>query len=262
MDKLYPFKLSRKVKDSGQSLMKTLASVFLVFLLLLFTSSCSTLQESSKYQFSEGFYRVKLHDDARAKTMYVDPQEEDSVVLYPVLSSAKGLTLDSLNRVVLNTSTERDEPLAEHYTFASPSFDLDILTIPLKYRPDTEGLPRQLTTSFQAAIYTGFRTDYYRMGYTSTPLGNQKRHFNHFGFSMGVFAGFGSAFINEGFTNGTIAYEYDAFILNGGVAGIMGVNNFTLGLCVGIDHLMDQNREEWVYQHKPWVGLAFGLNLN
>ena len=28
------------------------------------------------------------------------------------------------------------------------------------------------------------------------------------------------------------------------------------------DHLFDKNKKDWIYQHKPWVGLAFGLNLN
>lgn len=252
------------IKKFGAAICRKVTTLITVtsFLLNLLFTSCAGLQESPKYQFSEGYYRVKLKDEGPHRRMYVDPQEEDSVVLYPIISSDQGTVLDTLNKIILNTSSERDEPLAEHYTFAEPSFDLDLLTIPLKYRPDTEGFPRQLTTSFQAAVYTGLRTDYYRMGYTKTPLGKQKRHFNHFGFSMGAFAGVGSAFINEGYTNGTIAYEYDAFVINGGVAGIVGVNNFTLGLAIGIDHLMDQNREEWIYQHKPWVGLAFGLNLN
>lgn len=234
-----------------------------VFILLssLLTSGCSTLQESSKYQFSEGFYRVGLND-ASTKRMYVDFQEEDSLTIYPLRPSAQGPVPDTLRGVRIDIAPEREEPLDIHYTFSQPSFDVDVLTIPLKYRPGTAGFPKQLNTSVQAAIYLGLRNDYYRMGYTKTPLGNYKRHFNHFGFSMGVFAGVGSAFINEGFTNGTIAYEYDAFVVNGGVAGIVGVNNFTLGLAIGIDHLMDQNREEWIYQHQPWVGLAFGLNLN
>ncbi|MFD2998970.1 hypothetical protein ACFS7Z_01245 [Pontibacter toksunensis] len=259
MDKLYSKSDFRK---GSAAIWRRVISLATVLFLILLLNSCAGLEESPKYQFSEGYYKVKLKEKGAARRMYVEPHEEDSVVLYPLIISAQGTSLDTLNKIVLNTSSERDEPLAEHYTFAEPSFDLDLLTIPLKYRPDTEGFPRQLNTSFQAAVYAGLRTDYYRMGYTTTPLGNHKRHFNHFGFSMGIFSGLGSAFINEGFTNGTIAYEYDAFVLIGGVAGIVGVNNFTLGLCIGIDHLMDQNRQEWIYQHKPWVGLAFGLNLN
>jgi hypothetical protein len=47
-----------------------------------------------------------------------------------------------------------------------------------------------------------------------------------------------------------------------GIAGIIGINNFTLGLAVGFDNLLDKNKKVWVYQGKPWLGLAFGLNSN
>lgn len=234
----------------------------LILLCSLLATGCSTLQESSKYQFSEGFYRVRLND-ASAKHMYVDFQEdEDFLTIYPLQPSAQGAVLDTLRGVKLDIASEREEPLTVHYTFSQPSFDVDVLTIPLKYRPGTAGFPKQLNTSVQAAVYLGLRNDYYRMGYTKTPLGNYKRHFNHFGFSIGLFSGLGSSFINESVTQGLVEYEYDGVVLVNGVAGIVGINNFTLGLAVGIDHLLDQNREEWIYQHKPWVGLAFGLNLN
>ncbi|WP_147294213.1 hypothetical protein [Pontibacter diazotrophicus] len=195
--------------------------------------------------------------------MYVDFQEEeDSLIIYPLRPSAQGPVPDTLRGVKIDITSEREEPLAVHYTFSQPSFDVDVLTIPLKYRSGTAGFPKQLNTSVQAAIYLGLRNDYYRMGYTETPLGNYKRHFNHFGFSMGLFTGLGSAFMNESVTQGLVEYEYDGVVLVNGVAGIVGINNFTLGLAIGIDHLLDQNRELWIYQRKPWVGLAFGLNLN
>ncbi|GAB3527074.1 hypothetical protein GCM10027443_03070 [Pontibacter brevis] len=194
--------------------------------------------------------------------MYVDPLQEDSLMLYPVRPSAQGPVLDSLNKVVLNTAFETDEPLTEHYSFATPSFDIDLLSIPFKYRPGTSGFPKQLNTSIQAALYLGLRNDYFRMGYNRTPIGNYKRHFNHFGFSIGLFSGLGSTVMNESVTLGQVAYEYEGVVLVNGIAGIVGINNFTLGLAVGVDHLLDENRQEWIYQRKPWVGLAFGLNLN
>ncbi|MDX5480835.1 MAG: hypothetical protein LPK07_04055, partial [Hymenobacteraceae bacterium] len=63
-------------------------------------------------------------------------------------------------------------------------------------------------------------------------------------------------------TQGAIGYEYEGMVWLNGIAGIVGVNNITLGLAVGLDHLFDRNRHDWIYQHKPWIGLAFGLNLN
>jgi hypothetical protein len=63
-------------------------------------------------------------------------------------------------------------------------------------------------------------------------------------------------------TQDQIAYEYDGVIWTKGIAAVMAVNNFTVGLAVGADWLLDRNRRFWIYQNRPWVGLAFGLNLN
>jgi hypothetical protein len=42
----------------------------------------------------------------------------------------------------------------------------------------------------------------------------------------------------------------------------MGVNNASLGLLIGWDHLLDNNKEYWIYQGKPWFGIALGISLN
>ena len=85
---------------------------------------------------------------------------------------------------------------------------------------------------------------------------------NHFGFSFGVFTGFGNTFMSPTNTNNILQQEYDGIVWSKGVAGILAVNNFTLGLAFGFDNLLDKNHSNWNYKNKPWVGLAFGLNLN
>lgn len=47
-----------------------------------------------------------------------------------------------------------------------------------------------------------------------------------------------------------------------GIAGIVAINGFTVGLTFGFDKLLDKNRTVWIYEEKPWFGLAVGLNLN
>ncbi len=59
-----------------------------------------------------------------------------------------------------------------------------------------------------------------------------------------------------------ISQEYDGLIWSKGLAAIVGLNNVTAGVVLGWDHLLDRNRSLWIYQGKPWIGLAFGLNLN
>ena len=68
--------------------------------------------------------------------------------------------------------------------------------------------------------------------------------------------------MNPSVTNNQITTEYDGLVSSKGLAGIIGINNFTIGLALGYDNLLDANKKKWIYQGKPWIGLAFGLNLN
>lgn len=68
--------------------------------------------------------------------------------------------------------------------------------------------------------------------------------------------------INDFLTRIPLGVEYEGVIINAGVATIYDARIFNIGLAVGLDHLMDANRQHWIYQHKPWFGVLFGLNLN
>lgn len=229
---------------------------------LLLSAGCTSLQESSKYQFAEGVYRAKVSGAPSAK-VYVDKAEE-TLLLYPARDYRRGqpVLLDTATKIALAIPEELDSDPGHAYIFSKPSFDLDVLTIPFKYRPGTAGIPNQLNTTFQGALFVGARRDVFRYQYKATPVGNYRRFFNHFGYSLGLFSGIGATTVNEVVTGGTVGYEYEGVVLLNGVAGIIGINNFTVGLALGFDHLLDKNRQDWVYQRKPWLGLAFGLNLN
>lgn len=123
-------------------------------------------------------------------------------------------------------------------------------------------MPRQFNTNLNGAVYLGYRTDIYGIDYRRSPLGTYEQRLNHFGFSGGLFTGLGGTALNPWVSFPAIDQEYDGFIWSKGVAGIVGFNNITAGLALGWDHLLDPNRKVWIYQSKPWLGLAFGLNLN
>jgi hypothetical protein len=228
---------------------------------LCFTS-CTSLQESSKYHFSEGIYKAKISKESAAR-VYVD-MEDENLMLYPAQDYKRGqaVQLDTTTKIALAIPEELDIAPAHSYTFSKPSFDLDVLTIPFKYRPGTAGIPNQLNTTFQGALFVGARRDVFRINYKATPMGNHRRFVNHFGYSLGLFSGIGATTVNEAVTAGRVGYEYEGVVLLNGLAGIVGINNFTFGLALGFDHLLDKYRHDWVYQRKPWLGLAFGLNLN
>jgi hypothetical protein len=187
--------------------------------------------------------------------------EENDIKAYPVVYSQKKALVDTSQSLVLSFPEAKEgRPLSQN--FVQSSFDIDVLTIPFKYRPPASNLPGQLTSNFTGSLYLGYRSDIYKITYQNTPLWVRKRKITHVGYSFGLFSGIGSAAINPSVTNQQIAYEYDGVVFNKGLAGIIGVNNFTFGLGIGLDHLLDQNQGVWIYQGRPWLGLTIGLNIN
>ena len=102
----------------------------------------------------------------------------------------------------------------------------------------------------------------YRLRYNKTPLNKYQRQTQHYGYSIGLVTGLGGATVNPSVTNNQLTSEYDGVVWSKGIAGIIAINNFTIGLAVGLDDLLDYNKNYWIYQRQPWIGLAFGLNLN
>lgn len=68
--------------------------------------------------------------------------------------------------------------------------------------------------------------------------------------------------MNPFVTNDYIQSEYDGFIITKGIAGLIGVGEFTFGGAINFDQLMDKNRKAWIYQGKPWLGITVGFNIN
>ncbi len=183
-----------------------------------------------------------------AGKMSVDVLQDDSLlVLTPASGNQQPLrvNLAAVNQLKLKRVT----------------FDLDVLTVPFKIRPSTAGFPEQLNANFDAAMYFGRRVD--RFTIETTRRGRtSKTRLRGTGYGYGGFLGVGSEAVNPYVTRNRIDYEYDGFVLNGGVAGIYDAKRFNLGLALGADFLVDRNRHDWIYQGKPWIGVLFGINLN
>ncbi|WP_224995791.1 hypothetical protein [Cesiribacter sp. SM1] len=223
-------------------------------------AGCKSFSENAKYELNNGYYKAREEegDDHR---VYVYTNE-DTLVAYRLVQQEGNRLIDTTGRAALVFPATNRGAIPTTYTLHEYSFDLDVLAIPMKYRPETAGVPRQLNTQFNGAIYAGYRTDRYRISYEPTPLGIADREINHYGYSVGYFTGIGVEPINPWVTHDLYAGEYDGIAWMNGVAVMIGINSFTFGLGVGIDQLLDANRNIWIYQGKPWLGLTLGLNLN
>jgi hypothetical protein len=232
------------------------ALAFLLALVVL--SSCSAIQKSSKTEFTDGFYTQK--GAAAKRVVFVDVDAE--ILRIHTTTLYQGQRIVDTAAVYQSYETEGRNTAAFTTAFTNKTFDVDFLTIPLKYRLARSGVPAQLNTNLNGAVFLGFRTDKYKVSYPASPLGKSDRNITHYGFSVGAFTGFGNTAMNATTTNNYLSTEYDGIVWTKGLAGIFALNNFTVGLALGFDNLLDRNRPSWIYENAPWFGLAFGLNLN
>ena len=203
--------------------------------------SCSSLTKGPKYEFSDRYYNLKQNGSSYQKVFV--HLEDDSVKIFS--SDTVSITL----------------PPGSKTRFNRGSFDLDAMTEPFKYRPSSQGFPRQLNSSFNGNIYMGYRKDYFKLRYIKSPEGTN-RILTHLAITAGGFVGVGSEPITPWTTNYQTTDEYSGFVISRGFAAMIGVNNLTVGIGVGWDRLTDRDKHIWIYQNKPWYGLVIGLNVN
>ncbi|MBS1549544.1 MAG: hypothetical protein JSS94_06750 [Bacteroidetes bacterium] len=231
---------------------------FLSTIIVFSFSSCSVLESTAKQELSDGFYIKK--SQSQKSIVYVDVVDEQ-IHIHSTNKQGNKIKIDSIQSCEVYFSELKSKEKID-FTLSQNSFDVDFITIPLKFRLGQKEVPAQLNANLNGALYLGYRTDRYTINYQQNPLKMAFRKTNHFGYSMGFFTGFGNTLMSPTNTNNQLQQEYDGIVWSKGIAGIVGINNFTVGISFGFDHLLDQNKNIWIYEGKPWLGLAFGLNLN
>jgi hypothetical protein len=222
-------------------------------------SSCTVLRETSKYNFNDGIYHNALIGGSEVYVLRVD---EDTIAVFPV-QEYKDSTYVAVRKRVNYTSVQKKfgDNKATH-TFYRQSFDADVITMPLKYRPATGSMPNQLVSSFNGAFFIGYRVDEYTLHYRRTPLNVYKQQIRHTGYNVGLYAGLGNTLINPWVLTDTAVYpEYEGAVFITGIAANIALNKLTFGVAVGTDLLLDKHHKYWYYQGKPNISLSLGLDL-
>jgi hypothetical protein len=231
------------------------------FAVAISLSSCQILGKSSaKYSFADGIYKTKRFG---GKEVYVLKVDEDTISVFQVQEFKDSTAILTHQRVNYTSRQRKFKDNKMQHTFYKPSFDVDAMTIAMKYRPGIKGVPNQLTTNFNGAVFAGYRTDAYRLNYKRTPLNMYKQSVKHMGFSMGLYAGLGSSII-DGTTlnNPASTVQYEGVLLITGIAVTTAMQNITFGLSLGTDHLLDKYSGQWIYEGQPYIGFTLGLNIN
>lgn len=238
-------------------------SVFFIAIVVwsMSMSGCILLQQDSKYGFTDGVYKTSRFSHHK---VYVVKVDDDTIAVMPILQHGDSSVILTTRRVDY-TSTHlgklRDNAMV--HSFYKPSFDLDLMTMPIKYRWATEYFPNQLTTNFNGAVYGGYRIDAYTVKYKRTPLNLYKQSIQHRGYSAGLYAGIGNTLANPStIRNPNLDIEYEGVLFITGIAANFAVESLKFGISLGTDYLLDKYHEDWIYQGKPCIGFTFGLNIN
>lgn len=203
-------------------------------------TSCGVIKITTKHNLADGPYRFR-HEGEKYRKVKIHVGD-DTVAVFS--RDDAPVAVEPKTRYLLGNS-----------------FDIDVLVAPFKYRPVVQGTPRKLSSSFNGAVFMGYRWDRFKIEPYKNVFGSRRRT-HHSGFTLGAFGGIGSAQINPWTTNYRTNDEYDGFVVTHGAAALLAFRHITAGVAVGFDRLTDRDKDIWIYQGKPWYGLVVGLNLN
>jgi hypothetical protein len=216
--------------------------------------SCSTIEKASRHGFESGYYKHSLKSKKTEK-VYLKITDKDVAVYGLEESKPRKLTMTL-------PMGEADSLYVIPSRFSKTSLDIDITSVLLKYRPATDNLQPQLNTDLNVALYAGWRHDYYWIVGRKDPLGINQYKIIKRGFDFGVIAGPGTTFIGSSTTNNGTSKEYNAMIIEYGIAAFLETNFASFGLAIGYDYLANSDRSIWIYDNKPWIGFVIGIALN
>ena len=210
-------------------------------IILFSVSACSNVKVLSKYELSDGKYWFHQRGE---KYHRVDLEIiEDSINIYQGQEKVK------------------PDLLKDQYLFQT-NLDLDILYALFKYRPAESSLPRQITNSFNANLFLGYRLDRFHLKIKRTHSGKPLYKMLHRSVALGAFTGIGASTVAPWTTRYQTTDEYNGLVISRGAMLLGGINSVTVGLAVGFDRLTDRDKHIWIYQDQPWYGLTLGLTLN
>jgi hypothetical protein len=229
----------------------------IAILLLPAMHGCVSVEKIAFHDLRDGYYTMRIPEREPEKVYLKVIQ--DSVNVYPAMSGAAGRSVDTsaFRPMMINEIHSGNEFYRS--SFRKSSADIDLSTVLLKYRPAKGAVPAQLNANLNAALYVGFRRDFYTMVTTRSPLHEESTSCRHLGFDCGIFAGFGITQINPTVTSGATELEYDGIVFQKGIGAFITVEHMSVGVVLGFDNLMDSNKDSWLYNQQPYLGLCIGI---
>jgi len=235
--------------------MKFSVLIWIVLAVLLF-AGCAPIGSIAKHELNSGYYKFNSAKIATSK-VYADVYE-DSIIIFQKKEPVSGKPDPSSGLGSKISSIGPDNDLYGS-RFIKKSIEVDLSTILAKLRPATSGVPAQMNANLNALIYLGARNDIYRIKTYSSVLNKHNSTIKHFGYDAGLFAGIGIVPVNPTVTNDNTSLEYDGIVFQKGIGVFITIDNVSVGLTLGFDNLIGGSSIKWIYNNKPYIGLAIGI---
>ncbi len=231
--------------------------LFYYTIYLILISGCTPFDKIYSHEFSSGYFELKT-PDAKPEYVYLS-LKEDSLLVFKANRNMRTGIPDKSNSQGININSVSPGSYLYNSTFVKTSADIDLSTVLLKFRPVAGDVPSQLSSNINGIFYTGLRKDYFKLKSSLSELNELSSFVRHTGFDLGFFAGIGITPLNPTVTMNRITQEYDGMIFQKGFSIFVTYEDMSIGIALGFDTLLDHNKNIWVFNNKPWIGLAFGI---
>ncbi|HUV00178.1 MAG TPA: hypothetical protein VMW32_04365 [Bacteroidales bacterium] len=230
--------------------------LILLALLVLFLPGCAPIGSIARHELDSGYYKLESEKDVDSK-VYAEVYE-DSIVVFR-MKEASSKNPDPYSRQATKISNIGSENYLFGSRFVKNSVEVDLSTILTKLRPSSSGVPAQLNANLNAAVYMGARKDFYVIKSHKSVLNKNSSSIKHLGYDAGIFAGIGVMPINPTVTNDNTTLEYDGIVFQRGIGAFITIDNASVGITLGFDKLIGGDSKIWIYNNKPYLGLALGI---
>jgi len=233
--------------------------VNLIVLIVIFILSpgCVPFDKIYSHDLNDGYFKLRS-SGKKPENIYLNITD-DSLKFYSVQKENKFRLSDTSAHSGVNLKSFVPGNDLYNSTIVKTSADIDLSTVILKLRPASENVPSQLSTNVNGILYAGFRKDFFKLKSSFSELNEMSSFIRHTGFDFGFFTGIGITPVTPTTTMNRTIQEYDGIVFQKGVSVFVTYENMSIGLALGFDNLLDQNKAIWIFNNKPWLGLVLGI---
>lgn len=231
--------------------------VLIMVISFVMVAGCVPFDKIYSHDFNDGYFKLKSAGK-KPENIYLNVTD-DSLKVYSFQKENKFRLSDTSAFCEVNLKSIVPGNFLYNSTFVKTSADIDLSTVLLKFRPASENVPSQLSTNANGIFYAGFRKDFFKLKSSISDLHEMSSYIRHTGFDFGFFAGIGITPVSPTMTMNRTTQEYDGIVFQKGLAVFVTFETMSVGLALGFDNLMGHDKNIWIYDQKPWIGLVFGI---